>query len=126
MPRGDRTGPEGAGPVTGRGLGYCTGHPAPGYMNPFPGRGMGRGFGYGKGMGMGMAFPRGRGARGMPPFRGYTPAQTPMAEPYPYAPSKEEELSMLKNQAEYFKSHLDEIQKRIETLEQEQSDHKEQ
>ena len=25
MPRGDRTGPDGQGPVTGRGAGYCTG-----------------------------------------------------------------------------------------------------
>ncbi|MCK4510615.1 DUF5320 domain-containing protein, partial [bacterium] len=32
MPRGDRSGPGGAGPMTGRGLGYCAGYPAPGYM----------------------------------------------------------------------------------------------
>ena len=30
MPSGDRTGPEGMGPMTGRGLGSCTGDGAPG------------------------------------------------------------------------------------------------
>lgn len=33
MPRGDRTGPEGMGPRTGRAAGYCTGYDMPGYMN---------------------------------------------------------------------------------------------
>lgn len=33
MPRGDRTGPSGAGPKTGRGQGYCTGNNAPGFQN---------------------------------------------------------------------------------------------
>ena len=43
MPRGDRTGPWGLGPRTGRAAGYCSGYPVPGYMNPTPG--FGRGFG---------------------------------------------------------------------------------
>ncbi len=39
MPWGDRTGPMGYGPMTGRGAGLCTGYPTPGYMNPgFGGR----------------------------------------------------------------------------------------
>ncbi|MEA1871201.1 MAG: DUF5320 family protein, partial [Candidatus Bipolaricaulota bacterium] len=33
MPRGDRTGPGGMGPMTGRGAGYCSGSAAPGFMN---------------------------------------------------------------------------------------------
>ncbi|MBC7083569.1 MAG: DUF5320 domain-containing protein [Firmicutes bacterium] len=60
MPRGDRTGPIGLGPRTGRAAGYCAGFPVPGYMNPtgfwrtlWPavrfraglGRGLGRGLG---------------------------------------------------------------------------------
>jgi hypothetical protein len=45
MPRGDRTGPWGAGSMTGRAAGYCAGYPVPGYMNL--GRGWGRGFGRG-------------------------------------------------------------------------------
>ncbi|MFO8052009.1 MAG: DUF5320 domain-containing protein [Thermoplasmatota archaeon] len=67
MPRGDRTGPWGAGPMTGRGAGYCAGYRHPGFYRSYPaggrwypgkriirrifgyrpyvGRGYGRGFG---------------------------------------------------------------------------------
>ncbi len=37
MPRGDRTGPEGLGPETGRAAGYCSGCTMPGFMNPVGG-----------------------------------------------------------------------------------------
>ena len=47
MPRGDRTGPMGAGPMTGRGVGFCAGYDVPGYMNSSFERGFGRGFGRG-------------------------------------------------------------------------------
>lgn len=41
MPGGDRTGPAGYGPLTGRGLGYCAGYSVPGFMNrPAYGRGL--------------------------------------------------------------------------------------
>ena len=36
MPIGDRTGPRGLGPKTGRGVGYCTGFRSPGYQNCTP------------------------------------------------------------------------------------------
>ena len=39
MPRGDRTGPAGMGPMTGRATGYCAGYYTPGYMNPHRGQG---------------------------------------------------------------------------------------
>ncbi len=51
MPGGDRTGPMGEGPMTGRGAGYCTGNELPGRAYSAPrgyagyagrGRGMGR------------------------------------------------------------------------------------
>jgi len=49
MPGGDRTGPRGKGPKTGRGLGFCAGNKEPGYNNPrgrpFDGRGRGQGQG---------------------------------------------------------------------------------
>ena len=50
MPGGDRTGPMGLGPFTGRGAGYCAGqvNPAsvtPGWSRPFA-RGPGRGSGW--------------------------------------------------------------------------------
>ncbi len=38
MPAGDRTGPAGLGPMTGRAAGYCAGYPVPGFMNPIPGQ----------------------------------------------------------------------------------------
>jgi hypothetical protein len=43
MPRGDRTGPMGFGPITGRGAGYCGGFGEQGFMNPAGRRG-GRGW----------------------------------------------------------------------------------
>jgi hypothetical protein len=49
MPRGDRTGPMGMGPMTGRGGGYCGGYDAPGYANAGPGYGYGMGGGRGRG-----------------------------------------------------------------------------
>jgi hypothetical protein len=39
MPFGDRTGPAGLGPMTGRAAGFCAGYPVPGYMNPAGGAG---------------------------------------------------------------------------------------
>jgi hypothetical protein len=48
MPRGDRTGPAGAGPTTGRGAGFCAGFNQPGFASGGGfGRGMGRGMGFG-------------------------------------------------------------------------------
>lgn len=52
MPGGDRSGPAGQGPRTGRAAGYCSGSGMPGYTNAQPGRGAGRGFwwaGFGRG-----------------------------------------------------------------------------
>ena len=41
MPRGDGTGPMGAGPKSGRGVGLCSGAAIPGAMNNFAGLGIG-------------------------------------------------------------------------------------
>jgi len=49
MPQGDGTGPAGQGSMTGRGMGFCTGFNAPGFMNSGFGRRSGRGFGRGRG-----------------------------------------------------------------------------
>ena len=91
MPRGDRTGPMGFGPRTGRGMGYCSGYPYPGFMTPGPGFGFGPGFGMGRGFGRG--FGRGRGwRRGGFSFWGYPyppmspyghPFATPFGHPFP-------------------------------------------
>jgi len=67
MPRGDKTGPEGKGPKTGRGLGYCSGNDKPGYMSDQPTQGMARGPRNGQGNGprdgRGRGQGRGRGFR---------------------------------------------------------------
>lgn len=86
MPRGDGTGPWGQGPMTGRGLGYCSGYERSGFMTPRPGMGLGRGMGAGwtpgRGMGMGMGMGRGRFAG----FQGYPyPQMMPYGTPPPYA-----------------------------------------
>ena len=118
MPFGDRTGPQGLGPMTGRGAGYCGGYPAPGSMNPVPGRGFGRGrgFGGGRGFGRGRGWGRGFGWGPAPwgaPYGSYPPAYGPA-----YAPSygPEEEATALKDQARYFEEALQDIKKRIEEI----------
>jgi hypothetical protein len=63
---GDRKGPMGNGEKTGRGLGYCSGYDAPGYMagrGGFrrAGSGYGRAFGCRRGLGMGRKFGAGMG-----------------------------------------------------------------
>ena len=60
MPRRDRTGPEGRGPMSGRGFGSCAGYPRPGYER---GRGMGRERGSGRGRGFGRVRGPARGWR---------------------------------------------------------------
>ena len=65
MPAGDRTGPWGLGPRTGRGLGLCAGFAAPGYAYRGPGLGLGRGYGLGRGFGRGF----GRSLAQDPPLR---------------------------------------------------------
>ena len=71
MPRGDRTGPNGAGPRTGRGLGYCNGYQSAGFNHGFGagyGNGPGRGLGYGRGAGYGRGFYR-EGLPSTPPVQ---------------------------------------------------------
>ena len=70
MPRGDRTGPEGKGPRTGRGAGDCSGNEDPNIANEGSRRGFGFGFGFGggrglggRGQGRGQGRGRGRGFR---------------------------------------------------------------
>ncbi|MGE4285205.1 MAG: DUF5320 domain-containing protein [Phycisphaerae bacterium] len=48
MPYGDRTGPLGRGPKTGRAAGFCAGYDMPGSENYAFGRGMGRAGGRGR------------------------------------------------------------------------------
>ncbi len=56
MPAGDRTGPMGQGPMTGRKMGFCQGNDNSGRMNNRSGFGRGMGPGRGRGMGLGRGF----------------------------------------------------------------------
>ena len=109
MPRGDGTGPAGAGPMTCRAAGFCAGYPVPGYANPVGGRGMG--MGWGRGAGRGWGWRNQYYATGLPGF-----AQAGYGGPVSAA-SPEQELADLKQQAEYFRNALDGISKRIEEVE---------
>ena len=117
MPRGNGTGPTGYGPMTGRSLGYCAGYDTPGFINAGPGMGMrwgGRqsyGRGYSRGMGRGYAW-RDAGAYPVPPAYG--------AAPYPQY-SREDEVQDLKSHADYLKERLNEVEQRLQDMENEQS-----
>ncbi len=116
MPRGDRTGPVGMGPMTGRGAGYCAGFGRPGFAGPrggfFPGfagggfrarcfRGGGRGW-------WRPAYAPGFGAAAL----GFWPA------PY-QKPDAAEVKQALENQATALESELEFIRKRLSDLERE-------
>jgi len=135
MPGFDRTGPAGMGSMTGRGQGFC--NPSrtaygptpvlrPGYRWYGYGQGFGRGFGqgrsfrggFGPGFGQGRGYGRGLGGRGVypPTGREYGPAYyAPYGSPYDMKP--EDEVNMLKGEADTVKKELDAINKRIEELE---------
>ena len=93
MPRGNRTGPYGAGPLTGRGAGYCAGYLVPGYVNPVGG--YRRGFGRGRGRGYGRGWGRGRFVYPQPIVGqpAYQPAYQPVAQPQ----TPEQEIVALEN-----------------------------
>lgn len=122
MPGGDGTGPMGMGPMTGRGAGFCAGYNAPGFTNPVFGRGY-------AGMGGGV-WGRGRGRRnwyyqtGLPGWQRASMGMPAFGQAYPYAPemSPQQEMDLLKNQAEALKQQLADIQGRMEALEKSQKE----
>jgi hypothetical protein len=118
VPRGDRTGPMGAGVMSGRGAGYCAGFGMPGYLNALPGRGFGVGFGRGRGF-LGRGFGGGgRGwrhwfhATGLPGWMRSGPYPLPYSKPDPAMEKK-----ALENDAQVLQSELDSIKKRLSELE---------
>ncbi len=115
MPLGDKTGPAGVGPMTGRGAGYCAGYDTPGYMNPGPGpaafgRGVGRRFRNRYYAGR----PGGGGVYGGVPTReagGYVPPAQSRISP-------EQEKEYLNQHTEVLKEELGSIKKRLRELEE--------
>ena len=114
MPWGDRTGPGGFGPMTGRGAGYCAGYPVPGYMNPGPG------YGYG-GRGGGRGWRHRHYATGMSGWaRWGQEAPSWVGAPQWGPPPPREELRALKTQSEWLQSQLEAINARIAELGEEE------
>ena len=120
MPRGDRTGPSGYGPMTGRAAGFCAGYSTPGYANfdaggGFPGPGQAAGFGGGRG--------GGRGYRNRYYATGLYGWQRDMAfqAPPPYAApqiSPQDEVQALREQLKYMEDSIKATQQRISEIEE--------
>ncbi len=129
MPRGDRTGPIGMGPMSGRAAGYCAGFGMPGYMNPMPGRGFGIGRGRGwwaHGFGAGRGWRHWYYATGLPGWMRYGRHRPMLGYPAFFAqPDPEMEKQWLRRDAEALKSELDSIQERLSAIEREQASRKE-
>ena len=101
MPRGDRTGPEGLGPMTGRAAGYCAGFRHAGYASDGPG-GYCHDYGRGYGRSYGHGYHWGYGAR-------YWPAAgVPLPE--------ESEKLFLEGEITYLEKRLQEVRKRLDDL----------
>ena len=110
MPGGDRTGPMGQGPMTGRGAGLCAGEETPGFDSSQRQMGMGRGRGRGgRGGGRG-----GRGRFGM--------GGPPVAMTQPPAATGESELATLKQQVADIMHALNELKTKILGLEKPSAD----
>lgn len=109
MPGGDRTGPSGMGPMTGRGAGFCAGSARPGWSNRFGG--WGRGF-FGGRRGGGFGF---RGA-----WRGYGMPGIPQ-EPA-YGPAPVDEKQWIQERARQLESELEELRRRMDAMNAESKD----
>ena len=97
MPRGDKTGPDSQGQLTGRAAGYCVGYSVPGFMNP------------NRGCGRGLARRRGRGwSRGFG-GRWNIPAYQPIVQPVIQPPSPEQEVVALENYQKQLEAEKEEI-----------------
>ena len=115
MPGGDKTGPRGEGPMTGRQAGYCSGYDAPGYANPWPRWGWGRGGGFGwrgrGGWGGGRGWRHRFYATGRPGWAAYGPYWGPPPMTH------EQEIDNLRTYAENLEEELRQVKERIEGLE---------
>jgi hypothetical protein len=115
MPRGDRTGPNGQGPMTGRRLGFCTGNDVPGFMETGIGfRGGGRFRAFGRGFGHG--FGRGRG------FGWRVPIQ-PLVQPSvqlttTQAINQEQEKQLLEQDRQDIKDEIEILKQEMKNIEQ--------
>jgi len=114
MPRGDRTGPLGEGPMTGRQLGYGAGFDNPGYTKGAGVR-LGRGF-FGRGAGFGPGYGRGFFRRGW--GQGFDPRYFWRHQEHtqPEYIHGETEINALKSEVSDLKDRLSTIMERIESI----------
>lgn len=110
MPRGDRTGPEGMGPRSGRGMGFCNGYGTPGFRNAEPGMGRGRG---GAGFGAGRGWRNRYWATGLPGWARFGGGQADYADDPAAADG---EPSFLRRQLTALQNQLDAVQRRLDGL----------
>ncbi len=127
MPAGNRMGPRGQGPMTGRGAGYCAGYGVPGFMNPVRTGGYRGGGGWGGGGGRGgwrhrhWYYATGltgwqRASMGWPGPGAWDQGMVPPAF------SREEELAAMRQQAANAERALGELRTRIDELEKPERD----
>jgi len=112
MPRGDKTGPDKAGPMTGRGAGYCAGYPVPGSMNPIGG--YGRGLGRGHGRGGGRRF--GREQFVYPQPVAVQPVSQPTYQPVAQPQSPRQEIAVLEKYQLGLESHKASLEQETEDV----------
>ena len=93
MPRGDRTGPLGQGPRTGRRMGFCSGYNSPGFTRGTPRGGAGFGQGYGRGFG----------------WRNWQQQE-------PLTLNKDEQIKILKQERNSIEAELKEIEQKLQEL----------
>ena len=120
MPKGDKTGPVGMGPMTGRAAGYCAGYDMPGYTNAVFGRGISTNFTRTLLSGMGCFGGGGRGRRnmfyatGIPGYLRFGGTSFPVAN----MPINSETVKKeLQNRAEFIQKELEAIKKQIDKIE---------
>ena len=110
MPAGDRTGPQGMGPRTGRGAGYCAGYDSPGFANQGFGRGFGRGM-FGRRAFGGRGYRNMYFATGQPGWMRYGAYPGAFAPPAPMTPEQEQED--LKAQESWLQEQLEAVRSRL-------------
>jgi hypothetical protein len=103
MPGGDRTGPNGLGPMTGRQMGYCVGNLPSGNMYGGYGRGFFRGSGFGRGYGRGFGRGFGFGFRNV----------------YPTNISSASEKTIIENDIRMLKEQLSSLEEQLSRLDKE-------
>jgi hypothetical protein len=127
MPGGDRTGPLGLGPATGRGAGYCRSYGMPGYANRWAGGwgrgrgggwwGGGRGGGFGGG-GYGRGWHHRYSATGIPgwAWNWEGTGVAPLAGGPISRETHNQERRRLEEEAEFLRGELEEINRRLTEL----------